>query len=367
MTSKPCIVKRADLGPIVANLHKVTKDAKDAWRRMVVLETSAGHLWLRASGEHGRVELPVPCTGTLKAATVDCGALNRSLRTRFSQQTTLELEVTDTALLIFDTTWVLSARSFPERLQTGIISPSRLTDATAVGRADAGFLRSAVLRVLHARSTDETRLHLTGLQVRCNKDGIRLIATDGHRLAVAPVPIEWQRCKDADLCLTADAADLLTLLPESGTVTVYISDRGMEIEQEKAFYLDAVGRPDGLFHCEQVIPSRIDGQVVKLDMTARNALQREAQVSSEGIDLLFSPKGLFVQRLNGQQICITLDNDLTAPAGTVRICARYLAEALAHTWIDTTIEYSAINSDLNPIVIREPSSGRIEVIMPMRK
>lgn len=365
-TSKPCTIKRNELLPIVAGLHKATKDAKDAWRRMVTLETSTGHLWLRASGEHGRVEIPVPCTGTLKPVTVDCGALNRALRTRFSGGATLEFEATNTTLLIVDAAWAPSARRYPERLQTGIISPSRLTDAKAVGCADSAVLRSAVLHVLHARSLDETRPHMTGLQVRCDKAGIRLIATDGHRLAVAPVAIAWKRIADVDLCLTADAAELLPLLPEQGIVTLYISDRGMEIEQEKAFYLDAAGLPEGAFHCEQVIPSELDGKTITLDMTARSALQREVQTGLDAIDLLVSPEGFFVERTLNGNVRITSGRPDLAPS-RVRVCARYLAEALAHICLNTTIQFGNYDPDLNPIVIRQPDNGRIEVIMPMRK
>lgn len=372
MTSKSCTVKRADLGPIVAGLHKVTKDAKDAWRRMVALEISAGHLWLRASGENGRVEIPVPCkAGATFQATVDCSMLHRALRSRFSGAADLELQLTDAALLIFDAAWSPSQRGFPERLQTRIVSPSRLTNAKAVGTVAAQALRFAATSIAHARSVDETRPHMTGFQVRCDKAGMRLIATDGHRLAVAPLTIAWTQITDVDLCLPGDAADLLALLPSEGDATVYISERGMEIEQPKAFYLDAVGRPEGLFNCEQVIPR--DGIPIALDHISLSTLKREVAKCGDCTDLLVTNNGLFIGR--GSQIAIThCDSQITITHGAlpcrpmrVRICTRYLIEALEHCHLSATLEISDCDSDLNPIAIRDPNTQRCEVIMPVRK
>jgi hypothetical protein len=361
----PCTVERAKLAPVVASLHKVTKDAKDAWRRMVALETSAGHLWLRASGENGRVEIPVPCkAGATFKVTVDCSMLHRALRSRFSGAADLELQITDAALLIFDAAWSPSQRSFPERLQTRIVSPSRLTDAKAVGTVAAQALRFAATSIAHARSQDETRPHMTGFQVRCNKAGMRLIATDGHRLAVAPLAIAWTQIQDVDLCLPADAADMLALLPSEGNVTVYVSDRGMEVEQPKAFYLDAVGRPEGLFNCEQVIPR--DGISIALDHIDLSTLKREvAKGGGDCTDLLATNNGLFIER-GETQIAITR-GALPCRPMHVRICTRYLIEALEHCHLSATLEISDCDSDINPIAIRDPNTQRCEVIMPVRK
>jgi len=374
-TKVPCTVKHSDLAPIVARLHKVTKDAKDAWRRMIALETSLdahlwlrdAHLWLRASGEHGRVEIPVPCkaSATFKA-TVDCSMLHRALRSRFSGAADLELQLTDAALLIFDAAWAPSQRGFPERLQTRIVSPSRLTDAKAVGTVAAQALRFAATSIAHARSQDETRPHMTGLQVRCDKTGMRFIATDGHRLAVAPLAIAWTQITDVDLCLPGDAADMLALLPREGDVTVYVSDRGMEVEQPKAFYLDAVGNPDGLFHCEQVIPH--DGIPIALDRISLSTLKREVAKCGDCTDLLVTNNGLFIER--GSQIAIThCDSQITITHGALCVCihTRYLAEALEHYHLSATLEISDCNSDLNPIAIRDPNTQRCEVIMPVRR
>jgi hypothetical protein len=362
----PCTVERAALAPVVASLYKATKDAKDAWRRMVALETSAGHLWLRASGEDGRVEIPVPCkAGATFKATVDCGMLHRALRSRFSGATTLELQVTDAALLIFDAAWAPSQRSFPERLQTRIVSPSRPTDAKAVGTVAAQALRFAATSIAHARSQDETRLHMTGFQIRCDKAGMRLIATDGHRLAVVPLAVAWTRIQDVDLCLPGDAADLLALLPSEGNVTVYVSERGMEIEQPKAFYLDAAGHPDGLFHCEQVIPR--DGIPITLNHIGLSTLKREvAKGGSDCTDLLVTNNGLFIER--GIHVAIECSpKHLPARPMRVRINTRYLTEALEHCHLSATLEISDCDSDLNPIAIRDPNTQRCEVIMPVRK
>jgi hypothetical protein len=365
-TTIPCTVERAALAPIVASLHKATKDAKDAWRRMVALETSAGHLWLRVSGENGRVEIPVPCkAGATFKATVDCSMLHRALRSRFSGATTLELQVTDAALLIFDAAWAPSQRGFPERLQTRIVSPSRLTDAKAVGTVAAQALRFAATSIAHARSQDETRPHITGLQVRCDKAGLRLIATDGHRLAVAPVPIAWTRIAYVDLCLPSDAADMLALLPSEGDVTVYVSERGMEIEQPKAFYLDAVGSPEGLFNCEQVIPR--DGIPITLNHISLSTLKREVAKCGDYTDLLATNNGLFIERDGGYISIESGPEHLPARPMHVRICTRYLIEALEHCHLSATLEISDCDSDLNPITIRDPNTQRCEVIMPIRR
>lgn len=49
---------------------------------------------------------------------------------------------------------------------------------------------------------------------------------------------------------------------------------------------------------------------------------------------------------------------------TVRICARYLYQALENCALNTEIQYG---DDLNPIVLRNlHSASFLEVIMPMR-
>jgi DNA polymerase-3 subunit beta len=55
---------------------------------------------------------------------------------------------------------------------------------------EAGLLRGMVSRTAYAMSQDESRPFLNGLYVVAKKQELRLVATDGHRLALARSPVD---------------------------------------------------------------------------------------------------------------------------------------------------------------------------------
>src|SRR5262249_34057158 len=70
------------------------------------------------------------------------------------------------------------------------VSPPRDGRGGHVGAVDGAELRAMVTRTAYAMSQDESRPFLNGLSLVLTKRELRLVATDGHRLALARVPIE---------------------------------------------------------------------------------------------------------------------------------------------------------------------------------
>jgi hypothetical protein len=372
--SKPqvavCIIDRAALAKVVASIYKTTKGAKDAWCRLVKLETTQTELRIQVSGESTRVNLAVlledadRCPILKLGVAVDCKLLHLAMR-QFSDAAKVELRTEANALLVGRPDWSALQWFFPERLQTGLGTPPHLTDATAHGTVAAQALRFTATSITHARSTDETRDHLCRLQVRATDDGLKLMATDGHRLAGASVSVTWTRIEQPiEACLPASAADLLALLPSNGDVEIFVSEKGIKIQQGSTFELDAASLPDGVFHCEQVIPQHPAENRVKLDSNTlaplRLACKEAMQTDNAAIQFRFGDFGC--------QIFPTASGWVKLAGGPLPECntafePRYLLEALENCNLTATIEYG---NELDPILIRGDNAKVFEVIMPRR-
>jgi hypothetical protein len=366
-----CIVDRDRLFEIVTSIHKATKDSKDAWHRMVKLETAGVVLCIYAGSEAARLRYSIALDDADRrpmfhiCAIVDCSVLYRALRTRFSGRARpkVELRTEDNALLIGKPDWSAVEWHFPERLQTGMATPSRLTAAAIRGNAPLAALRFAITSVAHARSADETRSYLCGMQLRCRADGLRVLATDGHRLASAWVPVLWNAGTPDpfELCLTGEAMNLLATLPK-GEAEIRVSDQGIEIEGEDLHFV-AASRPDNVFACEQVIPQHENK--VMLDSNALAALRVACQnAAKEGaaLQMRFGEFGFHILHEPEPTIWRGLTNG-PLPECHTAIEPRYLLDALEHCHLEATIAYGG---ELDPILVQGKDSSAFEVIMPRR-
>jgi hypothetical protein len=111
-------------------------------------------------------------------------------------------------------------------------------------------------------------------------------------------------------------------------------------------------------YADQVIPVHAPEREVQLDSIHISALKLALQPVMKdpqvGFDLYFTAEGLHY-----------FNNPPPIPATCVRICARYLYEALQDIHLNAVVQY---DTDLNPLLIRNGSDlDHIEVVMPMRK
>src|SRR5207249_4115620 len=82
-------------------------------------------------------------------------------------------------------------------------------------------LRDGLRKTSYAISTDETRYVLNGVLFSFKDNKLTLVATDGRRLAMAEIELEFPRSHEADLIIPTKAAtELQRLLTDEGEVKV---------------------------------------------------------------------------------------------------------------------------------------------------
>ncbi len=86
-------------------------------------------------------------------------------------------------------------------------APDRSWDADFT--IDAAVLRDALSRVRHAVSSEETRYYLNGVLMHADADGLRFVATDGHRLAAVTIDPPQGAASMPDVIVPRKAAGVL--------------------------------------------------------------------------------------------------------------------------------------------------------------
>jgi DNA polymerase-3 subunit beta len=83
-------------------------------------------------------------------------------------------------------------------------------DAAPIASVDAGLLRTMVRQTAFAVSTDETRVFLTGLYLVFDGKEVRLVATDGGRLALRTATLEKAATQKSGVIVPAKTMHELT-------------------------------------------------------------------------------------------------------------------------------------------------------------
>lgn len=89
----------------------------------------------------------------------------------------------------------------------------------------AASLASAIAGVSFAISTEETRYYLNGIYCHAIEPGIRMVATDGHRLSKRFIPLDGAPVSMPGVIIPKKTVDVLARqLPKDGSVRVDVSD-----------------------------------------------------------------------------------------------------------------------------------------------
>jgi len=156
--------------------------------RLVGAGGCPGYGSLEATDLEIGVRATFPAEGELATCLVPGRALAAAVRAH-DKGDSLAFEVEGTALL-------LAARGSGTRI--GLLAlegfpAAHTAGETYIGRLDGPMLTGALAKVALAASTDEDRPVLTGVLFEPAEAGLRLVATDSHRLASLTLAVEWQR------------------------------------------------------------------------------------------------------------------------------------------------------------------------------
>ena len=95
-------------------------------------------------------------------------------------------------------------------------------------------LRDGLRKTSYAISTDETRYVLNGVLFSFKDNKLTLVATDGRRLAMAEIELEFPRSHESDLIIPTKAVtELQRLLTDDGDVKVSMSDGQIAFDLNK--------------------------------------------------------------------------------------------------------------------------------------
>lgn len=235
---------------------------------------------------------------------------------------------------------------------------------------DAKSLAAAIAGVAFATSTEETRYYLNGIYLHAEDDGVRLVATDGHRLASRHVRRDSGEAPAAGIIVPRKTVAVLQkILPKDGLVEIEASDAKIAFRIPGLRLISKL--IDGTFpDYRRVIPA--DGQhrwqIESAALTA--AVDRVATISGErgkACRFSFSAGQLMLSVVNAD--AGAAEETLACEGAdelTIGFNAKYVADALNHL---PEGDISLTTSDPgSPAVLRADGdhAANLIVLMPMR-
>jgi len=235
-------------------------------------------------------------------------------------------------------------------------------------RLPAARLKEVISRTSFAISHDEGRYALNGIHVTLREKGIQLVATDGHRLAMASCSVEGEK-QAAGIVPRKAVQELLRALSGDEPVEVDLQENQFMVRMST---FELVSRLiEGQFpNYEQVIPRNQPIRVLVGRDALVAALRRVSVVADDRtkpVKLSLSPGQLKVAAHNPDfgEAEETLDIDYSGPEMTMGFNSRYLLDALGPIERGTAVV--ELKDSLSPGVVKSlEDGGDLCVIMPMR-
>jgi DNA polymerase III subunit beta len=156
-------------------------------------------------------------------------------------------------------------------------------------------LRDGLRKTSYAISTDETRYVLNGVLFSFKDNKLTLVATDGRRLAMLDIELEFPRSHEADIIVPTKAvAELQRLLTDDGDVRVSVSSGQIAFDLNNTLLVSKL--IEGNYpNYKQVIPGEMKERVTLERETFLNSLKRVSLLASDksnSIKLNFSKNNI---------------------------------------------------------------------------
>jgi len=236
-----------------------------------------------------------------------------------------------------------------------------------VNRAD---LRRLIDKTHFSMAQQDVRYYLNGLLLETDKQQLRAVATDGHRLALSEIDLLGESVRGEQLIVPRKGVlELNRLLEGDGEVQLLLGPNHIRVQLEGIRLTSKL--IDGRFpDYSRVVPSE-PKNVLRADRDLlRHALQRTAILSNEkyrGVRLELSPNSVVLQANNPEQeeAVETLEVEYAGENLEIGFNVNYLLDALAAVEGDV-VELGVTDAN-SSCLIREPGGQRTKfVVMPMR-
>jgi DNA polymerase-3 subunit beta len=237
---------------------------------------------------------------------------------------------------------------------------------------DTRLFRDMLRKTLFAVSTDQTRYALTGVLVQVQASEIRMVATDGHRLALVRAPRPEGKGGPTLEALVPKKAmvEAAKITRDEGSgVRFWLAENQLILEQQTSVLVARL--IDGQFpNYDQVLPAPTPNRIVMGRDALQGALRRTSTIMGErttATEFEFRPGRVLVS-------CVNLDlgeareefeASYDGPALKVGFNARYILEFLGA--VDGGEVALQITDPLSPALFRPAGDDAFScVIMPMR-
>src|SRR5215475_3146568 len=156
-------------------------------------------------------------------------------------------------------------------------------------------LKDGLRRTSYAISVDETRYVLNGILFSFKENKLTLVATDGRRLAMVEIELEFPRSHEADLIVPTKAVtELQRLLTDDGDVKISVGNGQIAFDLNNTLLVSKL--IEGNYpNYKQVIPSEAKERVTLERETFLNSLRRVSLLASDksnSIKLNFSKNNI---------------------------------------------------------------------------
>jgi DNA polymerase III subunit beta len=234
---------------------------------------------------------------------------------------------------------------------------------------DGKVLRDMLAQTSFAVSHDESRYALNGVLFSVQGKEIRLVATDGHRLALATRPLVSGNGGVSGIVPRKAVQEIARIVGSGEEVQVSVSDNQFVLQMPSTLLMARL--IEGTFpNYEQVVP-KAHPRRITLNRAALSAALRRVSVLSEErtkpVKLMLSPGTLKLAAYHPDfgEAEESLEVEYAGEEITIGFNSRYLLEALnAQAGEQVVLE---MKDGMSPGVIRSfEEEGALCVIMPMR-
>jgi len=156
-------------------------------------------------------------------------------------------------------------------------------------------LRDALKKTSYAISTDETRYVLNGILFSFRDNKLTLVATDGRRLALVDIELEFPRSHEGDVIIPSKAvSEIARLLTDDGDIKLSIGENQAAFEVNGTLLVSKL--IEGNYpNYRQVIPAETKERVTLERVIFHDAVHRVSLLASEksnSVKLVFTKNNL---------------------------------------------------------------------------
>lgn len=347
------VVERRQTLPILANV-KLVLDGDNLSLTGTDLEVELiGRVSLAAAGQSGEVTVParklvdicksLPEGAELELAAEESRVVIKSGRSRFTLST-------------------LPANEFPS--VEGSIGTHQFT-------VKQGQLRRLIDRTSFAMAQQDVRYYLNGMLLEVESGQLRVVATDGHRLAMCSLPADLGVSEGAQVILPRKGViELARLLQdEEGDISVVIGSNHLRATTEDFTFTSKL--VDGKFpEYQRVLPRGANKTVTGSRLELRHAFGRAAILSNEkyrGVRLELSDGNLKIVANNPEQeeAQEQVPVDYQGDALEIGFNVSYLLDVLG-VLSGEQIKISLSDPSSSALLEEAEEGDSLYVVMPMR-